>query len=91
MTSLFVSLLVITLSLGILCSATAAQDSTNREPCTSVLGWPRPAPSAGGVTCWPSESAHRTLSSESMEEAELTETPDAEVTEERDEWTIERA
>lgn len=26
-----------------------------------------------------------------MEEAELTETPDADVTEERDEWTIERA
>ena len=26
-----------------------------------------------------------------MEEAELTETPDAEVTEEREEWTIERA
>ena len=26
-----------------------------------------------------------------MEEAEFTETPEAEVTEERDEWTIERA
>ena len=26
-----------------------------------------------------------------MEEAELTETPDAEVTEEREEWTMERA
>lgn len=41
--------------------------------------------------CRLSVSAERsTLSNESMEEAELTETPDAELTEEREEWTNER-
>ncbi len=62
--------------------------------CTSVLWWPWLAPSAEGMTegCWPSDSLERrTLSNESIEEAELTETPEAEVTEEREEWTIERA
>lgn len=54
---------------------------------TSVLGCGGPDPSEG---CGASDSEWRTLSSESMEDAELTEMPDAEVTEERDEWTNDR-
>lgn len=59
-----------------------------------MWGWPGAALEAEGgpAACWPSGSSEqRTLSNESMEEAELTEAPDAEVAEEREEWTIERA
>lgn len=57
--------------------------------CTSVLLCL--APSCGPFEFWPSDSFRRTLSSESMDEAEFTEMPDAEVTDEREDWTIERA
>lgn len=57
-----------------------------------MLWWPWLAPAEGTEEdSWASDSLkRRTLSNESMEEAELTEIPEAEVTEEREEWTIER-
>lgn len=63
-------------------------DITDRKKwiCTSRLWWPAPAEGTD-EDCGASDSLEwRTLSSESMEEAELTEIPEAEVMEEREEW-----
>lgn len=63
-------------------------DITDRKKwiCTSKLWWPAPAEGTD-EDCRASDSLEwRTLSSESMEEAELTEIPEAEVMEEREEW-----
>lgn len=54
--------------------------------CTSKLWWPAPAEGTDEDCGAPDSLEWRTLSSESMEEAELTEIPEADVMEEREEW-----